>query len=234
MSNTFFMRFGAGDPRVYTGLAPTFLVFKLLDGTNVTSPAIGEVTAGTGIYGFTFGVTLPLTFIADAATTSPGTDGRYVTGAIDPADRIDYFGTTIMAIGTTGVAIGTTGVALGTTSAALGVTAVSYGLLNLAQGSTIFALGTTGVAIGTTVLSYLSSGSLGGLNPFIGTTVSSYGNSTLDPTDIMGYVKRLQEILEGNASFGRTQQTWDLYSRGSTTLLRSKSIGTDAVGVTKV
>jgi hypothetical protein len=47
---TYYMRFGSGDPRTYTGVAATFLLFKTSDGTNITPPGITEVPSGTGIY----------------------------------------------------------------------------------------------------------------------------------------------------------------------------------------
>jgi hypothetical protein len=212
MSNTYFMRFGSGDPRQYSGISPTFLIFRQLDGSNVSPPPIAQVGLSSGIYGFTFGVTMPITFLADAATTSPGTAGRYVTGDLDPKDSIDYTGQTLMALGTTSVA---------------------YGLANYDLGTTVMALGSTGVALGATILSVVQSISLFQLELNIGSTTSSYGDNTTDPDTVFGYLKRLQEIMEGNASYGRNSNAWSMYSRGSSTLLRTKNIGTDAVGVTR-
>ena len=57
------------------------------------------------IYKFSYGTTVPISFLADAATTSPRPQRRYVVGSIDPADRADEYGTTLVAIGTTNVAL---------------------------------------------------------------------------------------------------------------------------------
>ncbi len=89
MSKTYYLTFGTtGDPRTFVGLAPTFLIFNNA-GSAVTPPSIAAVTGATGFYSFTWGTTTPICFMADAATTSPGAVGRYVIGAIDPADRAD-------------------------------------------------------------------------------------------------------------------------------------------------
>ena len=79
-----------GDPRGYTGLAPTFLLFyNLATGTTNTPPSISELIAGkTGVYKFQYGVTQPIAFILDGATSSLGS-GRYVSGQLDPVDRVD-------------------------------------------------------------------------------------------------------------------------------------------------
>src|SRR6478752_6806016 len=99
MAKTYYLSFGgSGDPRQWTGLAPTFLIFNNA-GVAVTPPAISAVTGATGYYSFTWGTTTPIAFLADAATTSPGTSGRYVRGAIDPSDRIDEVGISLIAQG---------------------------------------------------------------------------------------------------------------------------------------
>lgn len=219
MSSSYFMTFGAGDPRQFFGLSPTFLIFKQLDGTSVTPPSISEVGLSTGIYGFTYGVTNPISFLADAATTSPGTQLRYVTGSLDPSNRIDFYGVSILA---QGVSIGAQNVSL-----------ISQGVSIISQGISLASQSVSLTAQGISILAAINaSGS--GLSLSIGSTASSYGTSAADPVDIFGYLKRLQELLEGNASFTRQSQAWNLYSRGSTTLLRTKIIGTDVIGVTKV
>jgi len=139
---TYYMRFGSGDPRTYTGVAATFLLFKTSDGTNITPPGITEVPSATGIYYFNYGTTTSISFLADAATTSPGAALRYVTGSIDPADRADEYGNTLVAISTTLSALGNTSIALGLTTnaiaagfnttltALIGTTASSFGGLS--------------------------------------------------------------------------------------------------------
>ncbi len=243
MAKFYPMRFGSGDPRQYTGMAPTFLIFKDSAGTNVTAPSIAEVGTSTGIFGFTWGTTTSISFLADAATTSPGTVGRYVSGSIDPADRIDEVGTTLVAIGTTHVAqgttnaalgttavsygllnfgLGTTGVALGTTSVALGVTAVALGTTNIALGTTAVALGVTSVALGNTNMALINT--IGPLATGIGSTLSSFGDTLTDPGTLFGYLKRIQETLEGNENYIKSTGILSIYSRGSSTLLRQKTL----------
>lgn len=194
MAKTYFLRFGFGDPRTYTGLAPTFLQFTQFDGTQVSPPAITEnynvnagVTTGTGVYKFTFGTTLPISFLADAATISPGPQGRYVSGCIDPADRADEYGTTMIAIGTSAVAQGVTMIAIGTSI--------------YAQGSSL-------------------SVSVAGL----GSTASSFGTSSTDPVDLFGYMKRIQELMEGNQTFVKPSGSLTMYSRGGSVTLAIKTI----------
>lgn len=286
MAKTYYMRFGSGDPRTYTGLSPTFLIFSQ-NGTNVTPPSIAEVTGATGIYSFSWGTTTSIAFLADAATTSPGSSGRYVVGSLDPADRIDEvgstliaFGTTLVAIGTSNIALGTTNVALGTTNVAigtsnisLGTTNVALGTSNIALGTTNFALGTTAVAIGTSSIALgttavaigTSNIALGTTNIALGTSNvalgtsnfaanttllamgtsnayiiasigssnSSFGTNTTDPTDLFGYLKRVQELLEGNNTYTKSTGVLDIYSRGSSQLLREKTFANNSTQVTK-
>lgn len=314
------MRFGSGDPRTYTGLAPVFLIFSTSSATVTPPPGITEFPPASGLYYFAWGTTTSIAFLADAATTSPGATGRYVAGSIDPADRIDEVGTTLVAIGSTNFALGTTAVALGTTSVALGTTtvfletgigttliatgstlvaigntAISYEVLILAQGSSgvaigtsIFsgmaygtttsaygnslvalgmsnialgnsnialgtsnvalgtsnvalgtsnvalgtsavALGTTNVAIGTTILAGLTALAVQGITVTaaivgIGSTASSFGNSSTDPVDLFGYLKRIQENLEGNQNYIKSTGAFTILSRGSSSTLANKTI----------
>lgn len=214
---TYILRFGFGDPRTYTGLAPTMLIFADNAGATIAPPAITEALTGSGIYKFSYGTTVPISFLADAATTSPGPQGRYVVGSIDPADRADEYGTTLVAIGTTNVALGTTAVALGTTAVALGITNV--------------ALGTSAVALGTTILA--NGTSLNVVVAGLGSTASSFGTSSADPVDLFGYMKRILENLEGNQTFTKPSGSLAIYSRGSSTLLTTKTIANSVSLVTK-
>lgn len=52
----------------------------------------------------------------------------------------------------------------------------------------------------------------------------SYGTTATDPSTVIGYLKRALEIAEGNAIYTKSTGIWDIYSRGSTTLLREKSL----------
>lgn len=56
----------------------------------------------------------------------------------------------------------------------------------------------------------------------VGTLSDSFGTTAIDPTTVIGWLKRTQEFLEGNATFAKSTGTWDIYSRGSSTLLREK------------
>lgn len=96
------VRFGSGDPRTFTGLNATFLFFvNMQTGATLTPPAISELFAGTGVYKFQWGTTTPISFLIDAATTSPGVAGRYVTGQLDPSDATnDLIGTSASSFGT--------------------------------------------------------------------------------------------------------------------------------------
>lgn len=203
MAKTYWVRFGSGDPRNFSGLTPTFLLFYNSAGSPVTPPSVTEIAASTGLYTFTWGPTTSIGFLLDGFTTSLTGDARYITGSLDPSDRIDEVGTTLVAIGTTNVALGTTNIAIGTTVAAIG---------------------TTLSAISST-LTVLVSG--------IGSTASSYGSSSQDPVDLFGYMKRIQENLEGNNIFTKGTGTLQILSRASATLLITKTVTNSASTVIK-
>lgn len=164
---TYGVRFGTGDPRTYTGLNATFLFFvNMATGATVAPPAISELFANTGVYKFQWGTTTPIAFLCDAATTSPGSVGRYVSGQLDPSDRADEYGNTIVA-----------------------------------QNSS---------------LSFIALG--------IGSTASSFGTSATDPVDLFGYLKRIQENLEGSNTYNKVSGAFTILSRGSSYTLASKTI----------
>lgn len=184
---TYGLQFGGGDPRTYTGLSPTFLYFvNMATGATVAPPSITELFANTGVYKFQWGTTTPIAFLADAATTSPGTSGRYVVGQLDPNDRSDEYGTTLVAIGTTLVALST----------------------SILAGQSFY--------VGA-----------------IGTTASSFGNSSTDPVDLFGYLKRIQENLEGNNTYSKVTGAFTILSRGSSYTLASKTVANSVSLVTK-
>lgn len=58
----------------------------------------------------------------------------------------------------------------------------------------------------------------------VGTLGDSFGSTAIDPTTLIGYAKRNQEFLEGNAVFTKSTGIWDVYSRGSSTLLVEKDL----------
>ena len=52
----------------------------------------------------------------------------------------------------------------------------------------------------------------------------SIGSTSVDPTTVIGYLKRALEFWEGNADFQKSTGVWSIYSRGSSTLLREKNL----------
>lgn len=165
-------------------------------------------------------------------------------------------GNTSIALGTTTIAFGTTLVAIGTTTIALGTTSIAttqaVGTTVIAMGSTLVAIGNTAIGFGTTVLAQLTNegvtlvaigntlAAIGAINASltvsiagIGSTASSFGDSTTDPGTLFGYMKRIQENLEGNNSFFKYTGVLDIYSRGSTTLLAAKTIANSVSMVVK-
>lgn len=197
-AKVYFLKFGSGDPRPNTGLAPTFLQFFDSTGATFASPSITEIKYGgataSGVYGFSYLIGIstinPIYFLAYAATTLAFANDAYVTGVLDPVLAVDQ---------------------------ALGISTQN--------------LGSTVLAIGNTILS------LGSFNAsFIGSTASSYGDTAVDPSTVFGYLKRLQEILEGNQIFTPQTGQWLIYNRtslGTTTLLRTKTVINQSSQVTK-
>lgn len=81
-------------------------------------------------------------------------------------------------------------------------------------------------ALGTTLLISLGTS-------LIGDTTSSYGSTSVDPTTLFGYLKRVQELMEGDATFNKGTGAWTMYNRGSTTLLRTKALANNSTTVSK-
>lgn len=67
----------------------------------------------------------------------------------------------------------------------------------------------------------------------VGTLSDSFGSTAVDPTTLMGYLKRLQEFMEGNATFIKSTGIWSVFSRGSTTQLASKTLTNTSTSATK-
>lgn len=68
----------------------------------------------------------------------------------------------------------------------------------------------------------------------VGYTASGFGSTNVDPGDLYGYSKRLQENLEGNSGFLKSSGIWSIFSRGSSTLLATKVLTQDTTGITKL
>lgn len=252
---TYTARFGTGDPRTFSGLSPTFLIFQVATGSTVTPPGITEIPTASGLYYWNWGTTTPIAFLLDGLTTSLGS-GRYVTGQLDPADRSDEYGNTLIAFGSSLVALGNSAIALGVSNVALGSSHVAQGNTMIALGTSIYALeqtlgstlvgigntaialGTTSVALGITNVAIGSSLSATSVTIVvsvagIGTAGSTFGGMGTDPVDLFGYVKRLQELFEGNSTFTKATGNWALSSRGSSAALASKTIINTSTTVTK-
>jgi hypothetical protein len=69
------------------------------------------------------------------------------------------------------------------------------------------------------------------LDSQIGSTNSTFG-TTLLPGDVFGYVKRTTQFLEGQQTFNKSTGTWDVFSKGSSTLLVEKTLTNSVSGVT--
>ncbi len=67
----------------------------------------------------------------------------------------------------------------------------------------------------------------------VGYLTDSFGSTSADPTTLMGYSKRNQEFQEGNAVFTKSTGKWDIYNRGSTTLIAEKSLTNSTTAATK-
>ena len=209
MAKTYGVAFSATDPRTYPSLAPTFLSFRsLADGSAVTPPGITQIVTGSGLYNFFWTPTLPIYFLLDGITTT-ATD-RYVFGILDPAHIIDEAAVTLLAIGNTNIAIGTTAVALGNS--------------NIAIGTSVLAASITSAAI---------SSSLSVLTAAVGSTTSTFGDSASDPGTLYGYLKRIQEFLEGRSTFTKATGSWAISSRGGS-LLATKTLTNTSSQVTKL
>lgn len=241
MAKSYTVQFGSGDPRGYTGLSPTFLLFwNMSTGTTNAPPSITELVVGkTGLYSFSYGVTQPIAFLLDAATTSPGPTGRYVSGQIDPNDRSDEYGNTLIAYGLTTIAQANN---IGTTLVAQGSTLVAYGgsLSILAVGSSLVAIGTTTAAnfanIGSTLVgvgnTLLSIGFSTPLFTLMGSSSSTPGSDSVDPTTVFGFLKRAQETREGNETYTKNTGILTIYTR-SLSLLATKTIADSTATTTK-
>lgn len=75
---------------------------------------------------------------------------------------------------------------------------------------------------------------VGALDVTIGWTGSAFGSTSTDPSDVFGMLKRNQENFEGNATFLKSSGVWNIFSRGSSTLLSVKTITQNTTGVTKI
>ncbi len=68
----------------------------------------------------------------------------------------------------------------------------------------------------------------------IGWTGSAFGSTSIDPSDLMGSIKRRQEFDEGVQTFAKSSGYWNIFSRGASTLLTIKTLTNDVSGVTAI
>jgi hypothetical protein len=104
MSNRYFFTFGSGDPREFTGLSPTFVVFMDQTGAAVTAPPIVEVGISTGFYYASYmpSPTLTIAFLCDGGSSITDSSVRFLRGTIDPIASVDQVvGFTMSTFGTT-------------------------------------------------------------------------------------------------------------------------------------
>jgi hypothetical protein len=149
MAKSYALTFGSGDPRTWTGLAPTFLIFYSPTlGTTLPPPGISEVLAGSGFYNFSYGPTTSIQFLVDGAGSLSSSD-RYIKGILDPIQAVDQS---------------------------------------------------------------------------VGQVTDSFGSTNVDPATLLGYAKRNLEFNEGNKVYTKATGIWDVSSRGSSILLREKSL----------
>lgn len=71
------------------------------------------------------------------------------------------------------------------------------------------------------------------LDQQVGTVDASFGSTASDPDTVMGYLKRSQEVSEGDAVFTKSTGAWQVYSRGSSTLLFEKSLSNNTTEASK-
>ena len=144
----YWLTFGSGDPRPYTGLSPTFVIFSAQGLTNIIGPTITELPPGSGFYHFQYGATQALVFLADGGPSLSSGD-RYNKAALDPIQAIDQQ---------------------------------------------------------------------------IGFQTDSFGSTSTDPSTLWGSAKRLLEFFEGDSIYTKATGIWQLFNRGQTTLLRTKTL----------
>lgn len=68
---------------------------------------------------------------------------------------------------------------------------------------------------------------------FFGATTDSIGDSTTDPSTYFGFLKRFQELLEGDSTYTKATGVLELFDRTGATTLASKTIADAASTVTK-
>lgn len=227
-----------------TGLATAnryiFGVLDPYDTTGQTLIAVGNTAIALGTTAVAIGlsnIALGTTAVA-LGVTGVGFGGTAVALGLSNI----ALGNTNVAIGTSNIALGMTNVAIGLSNIALGNTNVGIGLSNIALGTTSVAiglsnisLGTTNVAIGTSLTGAVSGigSSFSWISTEIGTTASTFGDSSTNPDTVFGYLRRVVEFLEGNQTYTKSSGALAFYSRGSSYTLASKTVSDTTTQTTK-
>jgi hypothetical protein len=73
----------------------------------------------------------------------------------------------------------------------------------------------------------------GGLDPAIGDTSALIGDSSSDPTSVFGYLKRLQELQEGDEEYTKASGVLERKDRTGATTLVSQTISDSTSNITK-
>jgi phage-related protein len=147
-----------------------------------------------------------MAFALDGATTGLASSTRYIYGVFDPQDNMS---STLTVIGTTLAGMGSTLFGVGATIAGMGNTLAGIGV----------SFGAFGASFDT-------------LAALIGSTQSSFGSTSADPATVFGFLRRAQEMAEGNRAYTKSSGVLDFYSRGSSTLLIEKVITDSTAGTT--
>lgn len=58
----------------------------------------------------------------------------------------------------------------------------------------------------------------------LGFSTDSFGSTAADPATFWGFMKRFLEHFEGDKTFTKSTGIWQLFNRGSSTLLRTKTM----------
>lgn len=211
MANYWFS-FGA-QPSAAASLSPTFITFTNTSGATSAAPSITERPPGSGLYTTSYNATVSMAFVLDGATTGLATSQRYIAGCFDPQDNMSATLTVI-----------------GSSLSVMGGSLIVMGSSLSVMGSSLSVMGGTLNAIGTTIASMNTGAS--GIAALLGTSASSFGSTSADPTTVFGFLIRAQEFREGNRTYNKTSGVLDYYSRGSSTLLREKTITDSTSGST--
>lgn len=72
------------------------------------------------------------------------------------------------------------------------------------------------------------------LQALVGATSSAFGDDSTNPGNLFGYLKRIQEWLEGDGEYNKATGAWTSKDRAGLTTLAIKTLANGATLVTKV